>query len=214
MKRLRLFATLLLVFSPSAFAANIYSQPFDGSGTAYLSQNDISGGWGLIAQVLDNFTVGTTSTIDRVLWTGECLSSPQKGKIAGWTVQFWSDSAGQPGSLLFSQYFVGDGGETYIGTFDVYFTYTYGVSINPFVADAGARYWLSVIPDLGYPFQWGWSTATGGDHISYWDSYGSRTKLDADMAFTLVSNSVPEPTTILMLGSGLLALGKVHRKRF
>ena len=85
---------------------------------------------------------------------------------------------------------------------------------SAFNAAAGTEYWLSVYPDLGFPPQWGWSSGTGGDGISYQDFFGSRSQLGVDMAFDLTGNAAatPEPTTIGLAGSALLALILRRRK--
>ena len=214
-----LFTTLCaLVLSVPAWASSIlYSQPFDGTGNAYSSQNDTTGGNGLFAQVYDNFTLGSNSTITEVQFTGEYFNPPQQGSITGWTVNLYGDSVGQPGSLLDTFHVGGTGGETFLGTFGGFPTYTYDIAGLNFATTAGTQYWLDVYPDLGFPPQWGWSSGTGGDGVAYQDFFGSRSELGADMAFTLIGNpgggTTPEPGTLILLGTGALALmGSLRRK--
>jgi hypothetical protein len=99
----------------------------------------------------------------------------------------------------------GAANETSLGTFGGFPVFTYSLATN-FDAAAGTTYWLSVVPDLGFPPQWGWSTATGGDGISYQDFFGVRGQLSADMAFTLLGG-VPEPASWALMLCGVAGLG-------
>jgi hypothetical protein len=212
-----LIAVLCLSSSP-ALAGIIYSQPFDFTGNAYSSQNDTNG-FGLFAQVYDDFKVNFGFTVESIQFTGEYFNPPQHGDITGWTVQFYSDANGQPGSLLYSVHFAGTGNETSLGTFGGFPTFTYDINGLNFSGNYNTQYWLSVYPDLGFPPQWGWSSGTGGDGLSYQDFFGARSPLAADMAFTLGagcawpdSGCMTEPGSLLLLASGLLGLiGMIRR---
>jgi len=218
--RVLLFAVLaaLLVSVPAwaGVLGVLYTQPFDGTGNGYSSQNDTTGGNGLFAQVYDNFMLGSSSTITEVQFVGEYFNPPQQGPITGFTVNLYSDSAGQPGSLLNTFHVSGTGGETFLGNFNGFPVYTYDITGLNFAVAAGTQYWLDVYPDLGFPPQWGWSSGTGGDSISYQDFFGARSELGADMAFTLIGDSggsTPEPGTLILVGTGALGLmGSLRRK--
>jgi hypothetical protein len=224
-RKLALFATVFafLTCLPGWAAAPcdgvqnlIYCQGFDGTGNAYSSQNDTNG-FGLFAQVYDNFSVNS-NVIDSVHWVGAYFNPPNQGPITGWTVDLYADAGGQPGALLLTHSEAGTAGETFLGNFGGFPTYEYWVMGLTWNVTPGTQYWLSVYPDLGFPPQWGWSSGTGGDGISYQDFFGARSQLAADMAFALDGQGggeIPEPGTLIMLGTGVLGLaGVIRRKLF
>ncbi len=207
-----LFATLL-VFAlsvPASASTVLYTQPYDGSGNLYASQNDTTGGNGNFATVYDNFTLATAATVTEVQWVGGYFNPGPPGTITGWTVNFYSDNSGQPGALASTYSVVGNGNELLLaGNID-----SYDVNALNFLASAGTQYWLSVVPDIGFPPQWGWGTATGGDDISYQDFFGSRSSKGVDFAFTLKGQTaVPEPGTLVLLVTGMLGLAVGIRRK-
>lgn len=210
------FTLVMSVFGASqAMADLLYQQPFDGSGNAFSSQNDTGGGLGNFATVYDNFTLGANSNVNNVTWTGEYFNPPTQGLITAWTVSFYADSGNMPGGLLQSFTAGGTANETFLGNFAGFPTYTYSFDLgSDFAALAGTQYWVSVVPDLGFPPQWGWSSGNGGDGNSYQDFFGSRSALGVDLAYCLNGSTgrVPESgDTLMLLAGGLVALGILRR---
>src|SRR5215469_1450794 len=103
-------AALLLLVAAPAFAAQVlvYAQNPDFNGLV-ASQNDTSGTFGAFATAYDNFTLGSTTAITAVEWTGGYFNPQTQGPITQWTVSFYNDNAGQPGGLAASFVIAGNG---------------------------------------------------------------------------------------------------------
>lgn len=207
-------ATVLGFLAPATTRADVvYNQPFDGTGNLYASQNDTTpGGYGLFAQVYDNFTLSSATVITSAGWTGGYYNPPSQGPITAWTVDIYADNSGTPGSLLSNTYVAGTANETFLGNYGGSPIYTYSLSLaTPFAAAAGTQYWLSVYPDLGFPPQWGWASGTGGDGISYQNFQGTLSQLTTDMAFSL--SSVPEPSSLVLAAMGGMGIVVLYGRR-
>ena len=206
------FAATFLMMAAVASPAQVYFQNPNYNG-AFSSQNDTNG-LGNFATVYDNFTLGSTTNLSSVEWIGSYFNPPTQGVITGWTLQFYADAANQPGASIYSTHVAGNAGETFL-TIDNAGdpTYLYGLNVS-FTAVAGTQYWLSVVPDLGFPPQWGWETSSQGDGLSYQDFFGARSALASDEAFALFAGtSTPEPSTLIMLGTGILGLAGTLRRK-
>jgi hypothetical protein len=199
----------------SAKAAVLFDQPSDGIGS-WASQNDTTaGGFGNFATCYSDFTLGSASSINKVDWTGSYFNPPSQGTITAFTLDFYSNNSGQAGTLLSSEVISGTAGETADGN-DSYgepqFTYSAALPTS-FSAAGGAKYWLSIVPDMAFPPQWGWGTSGTGDGSGYQDFFGTPSTV-GNFALTLEgTSSVPDGgTTSMLLGVALAGLGFAKRK--
>lgn len=194
--------------------ATVYSQSTDLGGS-FASQNDTGNTFGAYATVYDNFTLASGTNIGGVTWLGDYFTG-NPAAITAFTLKFYSDNSGQPGSLLQTTSISGNAGETGIGLDHVanpYFSYSAALP-TPFGAAANTPYWMSIVADLVYPPQWGWETATGGDGIGYQNYFGTLSPLNTDFAFSLISSpTTPEPGSIALLAGLGLSAGACLRRR-
>lgn len=207
----------LLCASTAHADTTVFNQPtnLDGSDT---SQNDTSiGGLGNYATSYDNFSVLNNTNITSLTWVGDYFTG-NPATITGFTINFYADNAGVPGTLLQSDAIIGNANETGIG-FDNFSNaaFSYSAALpTPFTAFAGTPYWMSIVADLPYPPSWGWELGTGGDGLAYQTYNGFNNSLGNDLAFSLITTDLttPEPGSFaLFAGMGLTGVACLRRRR-
>lgn len=204
----------------SAQAQAVIDQPYTDQGSI-TSQNDTTpGGFGNYDTAYDDFTLGAGANIDKVTWVGTFFSG-NPAAISRFTLNFYADDGGKPGTVLQTNSIVGDANGTAIGL-DVHGNSMFGYSTTlpaAFGASGGTPYWMSVVPDLPmddlFNPQWGWSYGTGGNGASY-QTFGGPDgeSIRGDLAFSLTPADTPEPGSLaLMTGAGLTGAACLRRRR-
>lgn len=187
---------------------------------------------GLTGPVLaDDFNPAISGWVTEVDWWG---SAPL---VAGapdlWEITFHNDAGGIPAITLpsggINQHMVTSNGVDPDND-GVFF---YSAMWNPMdvFLTAGTDYWFSVANASASPGTWTWANPGGvsptvgteqfdavvsvggsgpisGPHDGPWTSIDNQ-----DFAFRIHVNAVPEPTTLLLFGLGLLGLSGVSRKK-
>jgi PEP-CTERM motif len=197
----------------------IYCQTWDGGSNLAASQNDTTGGFGNFATVYDHFViVGNTYDVESFHWVGGYFNPPNQGPITAWGLTFYPDMGGIPdiNNPMFFIHPLGTGNETFLGNVGGFPIYEYELDFKSFDMAPGT-YWASVVPDLGFPPQWGWATSNIGNGAGYQCFFGTCGGTGFSYAFAVdgvvVNNGTPEPSTLIMLGTGILGLaGSLRRK--
>lgn len=210
-----LTAMLLVLAVPSwAGQVLVYAQNPNYNGL-YASQKD-TGTFGMFAQAYDNFSLGSATTVTAVKWVGGYYNPQTLGPISSWFVGFYADNAGKPGGLINSFTIAGNGGETFLQNDSLGDpNYRYTTTVN-FAAAAGTQYWLSVVPTVGFPPQWGWGTSSTGDGTAWQTYFGVSGSIPSDLAFSLYKTQTvgtPEPGSLMLLGTGIIGIAGVIRRK-
>ena len=155
-----------------------------------------------VGRTYDNFTLTATTNITALQWEGNYVDTtgpgpnPAAADTTTFEISFWSDNAGQPGSVLATETIaLAATAPTSLGT--VPFGFDAGtaqiplvsysaVLPTPFVATAGQTYWISILSNstMQQP-EWGWYSGTGGDGQCVQDFEGSRVVQSLDRALVL-----------------------------
>lgn len=186
---------------------------------ARLASPSTGGG---VNQSADDFLIGTGGIITDVHWRGNYIPNENEPipDVDNFFIRFYNDAGGvptpptppgSPGSHIYEAN-VGAVGRMDTGlqegdspSLDIY---EYWAFIDPFNADPGVRYWIEIFNDIDT--NWFWSMDLFiGDGVS---SESGSTWIFAGDEHAFQLTSVPEPSTMLLLGGGLLGLLAFRRK--
>jgi len=216
MKRLAFVAMVLLVASTVAFAdTTFYNQPWDGGNTykcdantpTCLSQAPLNEGW----TAYDNFAIPTAITKITDFTYVSLISSGSWADYTGtnWTL-FGPNPSDPFGTAAYSGTAVGT--LTDLGNGNMMVSVT-GLSIP---VAAGQSWIFGFSNDMSNPGDVTYcATAGAGDGI-YWQQDNAKNyqyTVPGNTAFSVSGTSTPEPSTLIMVGTGLLgSVGVLRRK--
>ncbi len=195
-------------FASAANADTVYNNlpPFSVDGADPVAAGPLA----------DSFSTGTSSfTMNEV-----ALSLVSMGNTNGSiTVSLLSDSAGSPGSLLTTIGTLGDPNNLVVTTYDF-------SSFTPVLLAANTRYWIELTSNIQDPNNlngqyWTFSNDLSGPGVANEFNLSTTGTVQANAVnspyqmgvFGMASNVIPEPTSVVLLGIGLVAIAGCGRFR-
>jgi len=226
MKRLLIFSLSLLVVivvSLSTDTQRVEAGVIYDNGGPDL-QNGIFSDFAAIPpqQVGDDFVLspGANVITDIHWWGGYDTSVPANDVFS---IRLFNITSGSPDTNPSYSTIIGGvthfdtGNKILAGSLSGFEVFEYAVDVAPISLIAGTPYLLSIVNGSGIADTWFWATTSLPDissaSVRSSDGNAWTTILpEAEMAFNFTSTPIPEPSTLLLFGVGLVGVGLLRRR--
>jgi hypothetical protein len=160
--------------------------------------------------VADDFQFEQETLLGSINWWGGYFNPPSGPD--NFTIRLFSDSGGQPGSLL-GQFAIGAADKVATGQFvGLHPEFKYSANLPaPFLAEAGAKYWVSIVNPPRNFWLWEGSATTVNLGVQRSFSGGPWQPYFDNTAFEMVA--VPEPKGMILMTAGLAGVFLYFRGR-